>query len=110
MSDFPVITHVLLALAVLALGSAGSRTASALGAAGLVRLAAAAPIAATAAAISALALGVVDLGADPIALPAAAAALWLASRAALPQPARPLSSELAAEWSALPPQHRMLVG
>lgn len=102
--------HVLLALGVVALGAAGSRAASALGAAGLLRLVAAAPFAATAAAISALALGVADLGADPIALSVAAAALWLASRAAMPQPARPLSSELAAEWSALPPHHRMLVG
>ena len=102
--------HVLLALAVLALGSAGSRAASALGATGVVRLVAAAPFAATTAAISALALGVVDLGSDPIALSIAAAALWLASRATLPEPAHPLSSELAADWSALPSHHRMLVG
>ena len=102
--------HVLLALSVLALGAAGSRAAAALGAGGLVRILAAAPIAATAAGLCALALGLVDLGADPIALALAAGALWLAARAALPSPAGALSAELAAEWDALPTPWRLVLG
>jgi hypothetical protein len=103
--------HVLLALSVLALGAAGSRAAAALGAAGLVRIVAAAPIAATAAALCSLALGLlVELGADPIALALAAGALWLAARGALPEPRRPLSAELAAEWERLPTPSRLLLG
>ena len=102
--------HVLLALSVLALGAAGSRAAAALGATGLVRVLAAAPIAATAAGLCSLALGLVDLGADPIALALAAGALWLAARGGLPEPARPLSAELAAEWEGLPAPWRLVFG
>ncbi len=102
--------HVLLALSVLALGAAGSRAAAVLGATGLVRVVAAAPLAATAAGLCSLTLGLVDLGADPIALALAAAALWLAARRALPEPHRSLSGELAAEWRQSPTSSRILLG
>jgi hypothetical protein len=103
-----IINHVLLALSVLALAAAGSRAAATLGATGLTRVVATAPIAATAAGVCSLALGLAGLGADPIALSLAAAAAWLVTRLAVPARAR--STGLAAEWSALPTPYRLLLG
>ncbi|HYU59187.1 MAG TPA: hypothetical protein VEK39_00365 [Solirubrobacterales bacterium] len=105
-----LIDHALLALAVLALGAAGLRAGAALGAAGLLRVLAATPIAATAAALCALALGLVDLGSDPVALTLAAGGIWLAAKQSLPRPERPASAELAEEWAALPAAMRVTAG
>ena len=96
-----VLRHALWTLAVLALGAAALRLASRLAPAGMGRALAALVLGVATAVAEALALGLVGLGSNPVALSAAAGATWLAARAALPRPEVAVGSELAAWWDGL---------
>src|SRR5881409_823744 len=102
--------HLLLAGSLGALGGAGVRVASRLSTPALERVVAAAVLAATAAAIDALALGLVGLGARPLALFAAAAATWLAAWRLVPPPSVSLGDQLATAWEGLPSVGRLALG
>ena len=102
--------HCLLVLAILALAAAAWRVAAALAPPGLLRLITAAPLAAAAAAAAAIVLGAVSLGSSPIALSAAAAATWLATRRLLPTPAPGAWSGLARWYRELPQGRRAAFG
>jgi hypothetical protein len=93
--------HVLLALAVLALADAALRVASRLAASGLERAIAAAVLAVAVVVAETLALGLVSLGGNTVALAAAAAITWLLALAFLPKPALSPVSELALWWRRL---------
>ncbi|HEY7600729.1 MAG TPA: hypothetical protein VH741_12440 [Candidatus Limnocylindrales bacterium] len=92
-----VVLHVLLALAILALGGSALRIVTRVAPAGLERAIATLVVAVALAIGEALALGLVSLGSSPIALSLAAGATWAATRA-LPAPATPLGAELSAWW------------
>jgi len=96
-----VLRHALWALAVLGVGAAALRLASRLAPAGLGRALAAIVLGVATAVAEALALGLVGLGSNPVALGAAAGATWLVARAALPAPEVAVGSELAAWWDGL---------
>jgi hypothetical protein len=96
----PVVHHALFGLAVASLAGAAFRVASATGATGLERMVAAAPLAAAAAVIEALVLGLVELGTDPLALTAAAAATLVAALRLAPRRGPGPRRELAGWWSA----------
>ena len=102
--------HVLLGLAVAALGAAAVRLVSRAAPDGPERLVAAVPLAAAAAVTEALALGLLELGGSTAALAGAAALTWLAVRALTPDPARPVRSEAADAWRALPVEGRAAAG
>jgi hypothetical protein len=99
---------VLLALAIAALLGVGLRVGGWAGSVGLERVVAAAVVAAAAAVAEALALGLVGLGASPVALSLAAGATWLLARR-LPAPTPSPRVELAAWWSRLGRPWRLLV-
>lgn len=90
--------HVALALAVLALGSSALRAVSPLAPAGLERAVAAGAAGAAFCVLTALGLGLLGLGASPVALTAAAVLAFLAVRRLLPPPAVGPAAELAAFW------------
>lgn len=96
--------HVVLALAVAALGGAGLRLGGRLGARGLELVVAAAPLAAAAAVLWALGLGLLDLGGSTIALAVGAGVTWIAARLLLPDPA--VRRQLAGWWAQAPPATR----
>ena len=74
--------ELLLVVALAALGGAGLRAAAALGADGLVRLVAAAPIATALAVLEALGLGLLSVGSSPWLLTGSAVLTWGVVRAA----------------------------
>ena len=78
--------HALLGLALAALMASALRLAAATGARGLERALAAVPIAAAAACVTALALGLLDLGGEPLALAGTAVLGYGATMLALPAP------------------------
>jgi hypothetical protein len=102
--------HVLLALSVAALGSAGLRTASLVAPRGLERALAGATFAAAAAGLEAMGLGLVDLGGSWAALALAAAATWAAAMVAVPSPEVPVGAELSAWWRDAPTATRVAIG
>jgi hypothetical protein len=102
--------HLLLAIAVVSLAAAGLRAAAALTAGALEQAVAAGVLAAGAAVVQALGLGLVDLGADPLALTGAALLTWLAARAGLPAPALPAARRLALWWRGLGFGERIAAG
>ncbi len=106
----PVAHHVVLGLAIAALGGAGLRLASLAAPRGPERAVAAVVIAASIAALEALALGLVRLGTNTAALAGAAALTWVLARTLLPAPASPPGSELAAAWRAASPGRRVALG
>jgi hypothetical protein len=106
----PVAHHVVLGLAIAALGGAGLRLASLAAPNGADRAVAAVVIAASMAALEALALGLVRLGTSTAALASAAALTWVLARSFLPAPKYPLGAEFAAAWSAAPPARRVALG
>ncbi len=85
-----LIHHLLLVASAVLLVGAGARAASRLTDVALERLVAAAPLAASAAAIEALALGLVGLGTNAVALFAGAAGAWLATWRLVPAASQPL--------------------
>ncbi len=87
MTPSVVADQALLVLATLALAAAGLRLAWGLGARGVERALCAITLAAAAAGVEALALGLVGLGGDGVALTLAALATWTAVRAAARGPA-----------------------
>jgi hypothetical protein len=89
-----VIHHAALAVAVASLLGAGIRVASLAAPSGLERVIAAVVLAAATAVVETLGLGLVSLGASPVALVAAALATWLATRLFLPAPAVSVAAEL----------------
>jgi hypothetical protein len=99
--------HVLLALAVLALGNAMFRCASRLSPQGLDRAIVAVVLAASVAIVEAIALGLVKLGSDTVVLTIAAGLTWVAVTAALPAPSVPLRTELSRWWTSLHPAGRI---
>jgi hypothetical protein len=101
-----VVLHVLLALAILALGGAALRMVARVSPAGLERAIAALVVGVALAIAEALALGLVGLGASPVALSLAAAATWAATRA-LPAPGPPVGTEIAHWWAARGPVARV---
>lgn len=102
--------HALLVVALLALGAAAMRAASALVPEGLERVLVAAVLGAGAVVAQTLLLALVGLGSSPVVLTLAAGATWLAARAVLPDPAvRPLD-ELARATAAAPAAMRLAVG
>lgn len=86
--------------------SAGWRVASALTGSGLLRVLGASALAAGAAVLSALGLGLVDLGASPLALSAVALLLWAAVRHNLPSAHPGARAQLTGWWSGLSPAAR----
>jgi hypothetical protein len=102
--------HAGLVLSLLALAAAGLRAASQLAPAGLERALTAATFASGAAGLEALALALVDLGGDSIALGLAAAATWGLSLAVFPAPRVPLGVEIAAAWRATPRPAQIILG
>jgi hypothetical protein len=103
-----VVHHVLLALAVLALGHAAFRAASRVCPAGLDRVLVAVVLAASVAVVEAIGLGLVKLGSDTAVLAAAAALTWVAAMVALPAPSVPLRTEVARWWTTLHPAWRIV--
>lgn len=67
-------------------------------------------LAAATAVTQALVLGLVDLGASPVALPLAAVATWLAARALVPAAGPGLAEQAAARWRSLPRSEQVLLG
>jgi hypothetical protein len=94
-----VVLHVLLALAILALGGAALRIVTRVSPAGLERAIAALVVAVALEIGEALALGLFALGTSPVALSVAAFATWAATRA-LPAPETPVAAELEGWWAA----------
>ena len=101
-----VVLHVLLALAILALGGAALRMVARVAPGGLERAIAALVVGVALAIAEALVLGLVGLGASPVALSLAAAATWAATRA-LPAPDPPVGAEIARWWAARGPVARV---
>ncbi len=104
----PVVSHVLLALAIAAGAGASVRVASTAVPRGLGRAVAAAVVWGALVVAQTLALGLAGLGGSAIALTVAAGLAWLASRAALPEPATTLGEDLAAAWAGLDRRGRAL--
>jgi hypothetical protein len=105
----PVVHHILLAVAAIALAGAGLRVASLAAPEGLERVLAAAALAFAAAVVETLVLGLAGLGGSGWALGAAAVLTWLAARAA-PAPALSPLVELSRWWRALPLGSRLVTG
>jgi hypothetical protein len=105
-----VIHHAALAVAVASLLGAGVRVASLAAPSGLERAIAAVVLAAAAAVVEALGLGLVSLGASPVALVAAALATWLATRRFLPHPAVSVQEELTRWWRRLTTGEALAIG
>jgi hypothetical protein len=105
-----LVHHVVLAMAVLALGQAALRIAALAAPRGLERLLAAVPIGVGIAIAEALALGLVELGGSTVAVALAAGATWAAAALALPRPDPPLLAELAEWWARLSRNQRLGVG
>lgn len=105
----PVVHHVLLAVAVLALGGAALRVASLAAPRGIERVLAAAVLAFATAVVEVLALGLAGLGGTSAALAAAAALTWLGARR-VPAPALAPLDELRGWWGALPLPRRAVAG
>jgi hypothetical protein len=101
-----VVLHVLLALAILALGGAALRIAARAAPAGLERAIAAFVVGVALAIAEALALGLIGLGASPVALSLAAAATWAATRA-LPAPQPGIGTEVGRWWRARGPAEQV---
>ena len=101
-----VVLHVVLALAILALGGAALRIAARVSPAGLERAIAALVVGVALAIAEALALGLVGLGTSPVALSLAAAATWAATRA-LQAPDPRVGPEIARWWAARGPVARV---
>lgn len=102
--------HILLVLALLAMGAAALRAASAFVPEGLERVLVAAVLGAAAVVAQTLLLALVGLGSSAVVLALGAGATWLAARALLPDPAvRPLD-ELARAIAAAPVAMRLAVG
>jgi hypothetical protein len=102
-----LLIHQLLLLAsIAALSAAGWRLASVAVPSGLLRALGTVPLAAAAAVLSALALALVGLGESPVALTAAAAAIWLATWRSVPGRPPSASEQLSAWWSGLSPLGR----
>jgi hypothetical protein len=97
-----VVHHVLLALAVLAIGHASVRAASRIVPSGLDRLIAAIVLGAATIVVEAIALGLLSLGGDTAALSIAAGLTWLAVLLLVPGPELPASRELARWWEGMP--------
>jgi hypothetical protein len=96
--------HLLLGIALAALGGFALRVASLAAPRGSMRVLAAAPVGAATAVLEALALGLAGLGASPIALTLAAGLTWGAAWWWLPDPAVSPWDELRAWWrQARPP-------
>jgi hypothetical protein len=93
--------HVLLAISVLALGYAALRLASRVAPSGLERAIAAIVLGVAAAVVETLALGLVGLGANPLALSVAAATTWGAALTVLPAPEISAVEELRAWWDGI---------
>jgi len=104
----PVVSHVLLALAIAAGAGASVRVASTAVPRGLGRAVAATVVWGALVVAQTLALGLAALGGSAIALTVAAGLAWLASRAALPEPATTLREDLAAAWAGLDRRGRAL--
>jgi hypothetical protein len=104
------VAQLLLVLACAALLDAGWRAAAQLARGGLERAVAAATLAAATAALSALGLGLIGLGTKPGWLVAAAAAVWLAARVALPSPEPSLTEQLRTAWEEAPAPRRIALG
>ncbi|MBD0281641.1 MAG: hypothetical protein ICV69_05540 [Thermoleophilaceae bacterium] len=102
--------HVLLALAVLALGHAALRLASRIAPSGLERAVVAIVFGVAAAVLEALALGLLGLGANAVALSAAAALTWIAALALLPTPRTSVVGEVSVWWRRLGPPWRLAAG
>ncbi len=90
--------HLLLGIALAALGGFALRVASLAVPGGSLRVLAAAPVLAAAMVLEALVLGLAGLGTSPVALTVAAVATWGAGFVALPAPAVSPRAELAAWW------------
>src|SRR3954469_4521756 len=103
--------HLLLGVAVAALAAAALRLAAAAApAGGLARAVAAVPLFGAGAVLSALLLGLVGLGASPVALTLAALACWLGARAGIAAPAVSPWVDLERWWRGLPPAARAAFG
>jgi hypothetical protein len=102
--------HVLLVVAVLALGAAALRAASALAPDGLDRVLVAAVFGATLVVAETLLLGLAGLGSNPIALGLAAGATWLGARLALPAWDLSPLDELSQATAAASPGMRLAIG
>jgi hypothetical protein len=96
-----VVHHVLLALAVVAVGDASLRAASILVSFGLERALVATVLAVAVVVVETLVLGLFGLGASTIALVALAALTWIAGRVWLPSPEHRPSVELGRWWNGL---------
>ena len=96
-----VVHHVLLALAVVAVGDASVRAASILVSFGLERALVSTVLAVAVVVVETLVLGLFGLGASTIALVALAALTWIAGRVWLPSPEHRPSVELGRWWSGL---------
>ena len=105
----PVVHHILLAAATVALGAAGLRVASLAAPRGLERVLSAAALAVATAVVEVLALGSVGLGASSLAI-AAAAGLTLAGGPAGARAGAAGAIELARWWGALPLSGRLATG
>ncbi|MGI8506722.1 MAG: hypothetical protein ACR2MK_07960 [Solirubrobacteraceae bacterium] len=98
-----LLIHQLLLLGSLAaLWAAGWRLAGAVLPSGLLRVLAGVTLAAAAAILSAMVLGTVSLGASPVALSVASAAIWLAARTSVEARGSTAWRQLAAWWTGLP--------
>lgn len=106
----PVLHHVLLAAATVALGAAGLRVAALAAPSGLERALAATALAFAAAVCEALLLGLAGLGGSSFALATAAGLTWLAGRFATPAATVGAGSELRAWWGRLSGARRVLTG
>jgi hypothetical protein len=102
--------HVLLGLSVAAIGGFAVRVASLSVPTGLERALAASATGATAAGAEALALGLVGVGTNPVALGVAAGATWLAGLLWLPRPEVSPSGELVGWWRDSTPAVRGVLG
>ncbi len=110
MAMTPLVLHILLIVALAALGGTGLRLASRMAPSGLERLLTWAVLLASAVVLQALALGLVGLGGTPVALAGAAVLTWLAAHRWIPRPEVPVSRELVAWWRGLGPVRRAAIG
>ncbi|MGI8749370.1 MAG: hypothetical protein ACR2J6_02270 [Thermoleophilaceae bacterium] len=106
----PAVSHVLLAADTAVLAAAALRLASSLAPRGLERWLAAVPLAAVWACLQCLALGLVGLGAEPLALSLATAATLAIAWTAVPRPDCPPLEELTGWLRSLSPAGRAVLG